>query len=262
LRRLNTDEDALNLHKWSNLGYVITSTSIVAAGATVGFQTVPDFLEPLTYLFVGSTIGQAVSGIRMAEIHRRNDPENRKFMMASSIQAIQLALIALWIAPFSPEFLGNEFCTFSILVLYNLACVVANVVQAVTLPFVPEFSQSKQKVGDEPEAAHPQYWLKLALCLGPVILFLPFQMWSFILIGHDRQWYIDACLQDNLPFAPHVDLAWGYYAQLFMGFSITYPSFLTTLIDKKLIQKDVAVGINTVLSALGVYASVHGLGYI
>jgi hypothetical protein len=99
-RRLDTHEDPFNVHKWAGLGWIISSTLIFASGTLSGFTEVPAMLEPITYLFIISTIAQSLTSIPMAIKYRANEPAIQRGFISSAISSSSLALTGFWLGPF------------------------------------------------------------------------------------------------------------------------------------------------------------------
>lgn len=99
-RRLDTHEDPFNIHKWAGLGWLISSTAIIGSGLYYGFQEVPAFLEPITYLFLLSTLAQSMSSIPMAIKYRAHEPAIQRAFISASISATSTAFTAFWLGPY------------------------------------------------------------------------------------------------------------------------------------------------------------------
>jgi hypothetical protein len=99
-RRLDTHEDPLNIHKWAGLGWLISSIAIIGSGLFYGFQEVPAILEPITYLFVLSTLAQSMSSIPMAIKYRANEPAIQRAFISAAISATSTAFTGFWLGPY------------------------------------------------------------------------------------------------------------------------------------------------------------------
>lgn len=102
-RRLDTHEDPFNVHKWAGLGWILSSTIIFGCGTSSGYTDVPSFLEPVSYLFLLSTIVQSMSSIPMALKHRAHEPEIQRGFIASAISSVNLAFTGFWLGPFGDK---------------------------------------------------------------------------------------------------------------------------------------------------------------
>ena len=99
-RRLDTHEDPFNIHKWAGLGWLLSSTAIVGSGLYYGFQEVPAILEPITYLFLLSTLAQCISSIPMAIQYRTNEPAIQRAFISAALSASSTALTGFWLGPY------------------------------------------------------------------------------------------------------------------------------------------------------------------
>jgi hypothetical protein len=110
-RRLDTNQDPFNVHKWAGLGWLLSSTVIFGAGAMSGFTIVPDMLGPITYIFLVSTVIQSLSSIPMAIKYRRNEPSMQRSFISSAITSSSLAWIGYWLSPFAKDALRPDLAT-------------------------------------------------------------------------------------------------------------------------------------------------------
>jgi hypothetical protein len=99
-RRLDTHEDPFNVHKWAGLGWMISSTAIFGCGAFTGFTEVPSILEPITYLFLFSTLAQSLTSIPMAIKYRAHEPAIQRGFISSAISSSSSAITGFWLGPF------------------------------------------------------------------------------------------------------------------------------------------------------------------
>lgn len=99
-RRLDTNEDPLNIHKWAGLGWLLSSTAILGCGLFTGFQEVPTILEPISYLFVLSTLAQSMSSIPMAIKFRAHEPSVQRAFISAAISATSAAFTGFWLGPY------------------------------------------------------------------------------------------------------------------------------------------------------------------
>jgi hypothetical protein len=103
-RRLDTHEDPFNVHKWAGLGWMLSSTAIFGCGAFSGFSHVPAILEPITYLFLISTLAQSLTSIPMAVKYRSREPSIQRGFISSAISSSSLAFTGFWLGPFGDHF--------------------------------------------------------------------------------------------------------------------------------------------------------------
>ena len=59
-RRLDTPQDRFNMHKWAGMGWTVASAGLLGYGLSSGFTEVPAILEPISYLFVVSTLARLI----------------------------------------------------------------------------------------------------------------------------------------------------------------------------------------------------------
>jgi hypothetical protein len=111
-RRLDTHEDPFNVHKWAGLGWLLSSTLIFGCGAFYGFTEVPAILEPITYVFVLSTLAQSATSIPMAIKHRANEPAIQHGFISSAITSTSTALAGFWLGPYGDHnYFGSHLFT-------------------------------------------------------------------------------------------------------------------------------------------------------
>ena len=231
-RRLNTKQDSFNIHKWAGLGWWISSTLIFGAGAFSGFSDLPDSLEPVTYLFLLSTVLQSMSSIPMALQYRKNEPIQRRGFISSAITTTSLAFTGFWLSPFANDSIEPVIA----------AAVIVVLVLADTIYSLTSFEDMKKLFGEKIQELDPVNHAKAAkekfstiLTLVPVGLpmnaFLLQQMFAHS--DNVREYFL-AVIQGRGSSGELV-----YYASMVTSIAVCVGNLAATLSHRKLISKDV-----------------------
>lgn len=229
-RRLDTTQDPFNLHKWAGLAWLLSSAGIIGLGSASGFTELPDGIEPVTNVFLLSTLVQSLSSIPMALRYRAHEPTVQRGFISSAISSITLAFLGWWVSPFAADHaLGPEFATgwvvFCFLVdsLFNLAAF-----RDVSVAF-----EQLQALGKGSEDS-PQKFADLfsALPLG-----LPLNIYTlqhmFTHIDMDLRDYVLNAITER---GSSVELV--FYTSMLSTIAIGVGNLAATLSHRKLISKD------------------------
>lgn len=107
-RRLTTHQDRFSIHKSCGIANLASCVAILFVGASNGFVAVPvDQLKFAQSVFQLSTLGLALSALRMSLKYRSNEVEVRNIMINSAIGAVILAYGARWVTPFYEQWMGT-----------------------------------------------------------------------------------------------------------------------------------------------------------
>lgn len=111
LRRLKTKEDAFSIHKFANLGFVVSATSILG-GMLLSpnhegqlLSQIPSWLAPFDTMFLASSTAQALISIPMIQKFRNKDPEAAATQLGMGLTSVLMATYASWEGPFCPDIL-------------------------------------------------------------------------------------------------------------------------------------------------------------
>ena len=229
-RRLDTKQDPFNVHKWAGMGWSLSSAVIFGVGALSGFTEVPEMLEPITYLFLISTLIQSIGSIPMALRYRSGEPLVQRGFISSAITTCSLAFTGYWLGPFAHEALDPTmvagFVAFLVLVDAVYSTTSFEDMKAV-LAKIKEIDPLK-------EAKVPQLYTMLlsTFPIGlPMNAFLLQQMY-----GHtdDAREYVLGAIAHRGSSSELV-----YYASMVTSIAVSIGNLAATCSHRKLISKDV-----------------------
>jgi hypothetical protein len=259
VRRLNTHEDYLGVHKISALIWLSSLMGIAAVGCSNGFSDIPDSLEVPTWIVLFSSVFQGVTGYDMALKYRASDPIVQKGMINSSFAMLNVAMASVYISPFAPEAF-NEFRIGNGLFVMT--------VFPTFLFGLEEVLKMKEKIkhrnlrNKEPELIKFQV-IGDVTSYGFVIL-APFVAAVASLVfavdpTHDRGWILNAAANGTFS-SPHY-LPENYFALIFFNLSIGVGVLAITLRDKKLISRSMEQTMVAMFTFPAAFLSLHALPF-
>lgn len=236
--RLVTKEDNFGLHKISGVGQTISALSIFATGASNGFQELPDILEPMTIAFCLSVFVQCLSAFKLAISHRRSEIGVRNVFINMGISSFIIAISALWVAPFTPEFFNNHLIskgTFTVLSLLGIFIGLDSFVNFEALI-------DTQIHRDKRDAT--QKWMRAATSTIPYLFTVPINIAVLLSIGleYDRLSFLDL-LHSGSVSMNDVSI---FYESIISSLGISYMALYVTLRDKKLISKNMELALTSI----------------
>lgn len=248
-RRLNTKEDSKWTHKTSGIGFMISSTLILAGGAVHGFQELPDWLTPINTAFLVATMIQSTSSVQMVERHRRKDPEKGRTFSQMAVQSMITTFLGTWFSPYCPDvFLDHP--------LLTKAIYTGMIAQAFLLDFQYTFAVTGEhcdghiveqealaalakETNDESWIINQNNWMtKFILRYGMMILNLPNIPTLITILTHNREEASDLFTRAlGLYDTPCMTVAPLYYILMLTSTLIAYSSLVSTLSHKKLVSR-------------------------
>jgi len=244
LRRLNTHEDRLSLHKLSCLAYAVSTTAIVGAGLTSGFQEVPAYLQVADFVLLISTLVQQLSSIPMAIEHRRSNPIVRDQFIGGAFATLLAEMNVQLYSPFDHSgFMENHVLMTTLYHALNILIVVGSTTALAQSGDLIAARRDK-KINEMPTrwsivkdflAYVSPFLVNLPLCVVlSCFLFDP---------SHDRQWFLEMADQ-------HSSVPKYYYVSVLNSMFICYGFLMVTLRDKKLIGKEIEQKFSAVIAFL------------
>lgn len=252
-RRLNTKEDAFNVHKIAGIAFMLSSTVILGTGVANGYQSVPNFLEPVQYVFFLSTIFQSLSSVRLAINHRRTEPAMISAFISVATGCTAMSFVNYWLGPFCPSFIAEN-ATISNGV-FAVLMGIALLSQLDGMNNADSILESRLNKNNPEENGGALEWFAYMAFL----YFGAFQAAHSFLNSFDPIHTREYVLQHV--FGPGAAVP-VYYNTVVQTISMSYGAFCNTLRDKKLISKQTeqtALGAITLL-AFTSQAFIWGLG--
>ena len=244
LRRLRTREDALSLHKISNLGFVISSTVILGGMMFTPddqghfLRHIPSWLGPFDTMFLVSSTTQALVSIPMIQKFRIKDPEAAATQLGMGLTSVLMAVYSSWEGPFCPDFLEDHWkWIFSVLIL-----TVATYDHKAAFGNYDVIQQQMKDIGVNIGLQTWREQLRHLFCFRAPFILASVSNLIFLVVAlqtPDRQHLLHLIQSGyDLPCFSGADLPLIYFTTVMAGTVISYQSLLATLANKKLLSAD------------------------
>jgi hypothetical protein len=237
---LITSEDAYSVHKLAAIVYTITSFTMMGTAASrwmMGrqdlFAVLPNYLEPLTYLFCLSNLCMCTASIRMAWLHRRNDLASRNAFVGTAGSSIFSGYFLLWASPFAPDFMTTPLASqigFGILVLWNVLFVTDTIIRA------KDIIEGRRDGKTENENASFAFEYLRYIATGAWGLPVVVATGYISSVAHDHSWMM-AVFDHVYDTYGHGMEASVFYNNVLASMAAAYGSLFVTLRDKRLVSK-------------------------
>lgn len=236
--RLVTKEDNFGLHKISGIGQTLSAIGILATGASNGYQELPNSLEPMTITFCLSVLVQCISAFELAISHRKREVGVRNVFMNMGISCLIIAISALWLAPFSPEFFNDPLISKGTFAVLSLIGIIVGLDSFVNFGDLIETQIHQDMKGTTGK------WARAAITTVPYMFTVPINMVVLFSIGfeYDRLSFLDLLHSG----AVGMNDASMYYESIVSAVGISYMALYVTLRDKKLISKDMELVLTSI----------------
>lgn len=251
-KRLDTQEDKMDMHKLSSVAYLLSAFGILIIGSSAEWSNIPKVLEGPTWIFMISCWVQSVTSIEMTLRYRATDPHVRNGFLASAWNMISMAWALLYVSPFAPDafnnfYIGNGIlaATFLPILFYDIHGVanLRNIINNRTI-------RNNEPGGDLGRLGDALSY-GLGATVGLVFVFVSIPMVCDP--SHDRSWLMEANSSGKLPCGDHF-VAYNYYCNVLGTLAVAGGAFATTLRDRKLWSKQteqLVMGIPLVIFLLG-----------
>ena len=263
-RRLMTKEDKKNIHKIASLSYVLSSVALLGTGALNGFTEAPDFLGPITEVFLVATLFQSISSIDMAMNFRKHDLGARNGFINAAFSSLLNAFLALWTSPFAPEVFNGPMASELVLVTLCLAGLIGDVNGLLTIPAILE-SRSRTNIQGKQSESSP--FKDFISYLIPVVLIssLNLMLLSRLLDSNDdgvRARFLHDCINHVGSLEGESQQIPIFYSMVLNSCGVSYSALAVTLRDKKLITKNQEQFVLGSLNVVAPICSIHAQGWV
>lgn len=241
-QRLNTLEDRKWFHKLSSIGFVLSSTVVVAEGFHNGFEQFPDWMGPWDLLLFTSTMFMSLSSIGMANSHRRSQTVSRNFFHATSWTQVSTAAVSQIFAPYehSHLFVANKF-----LLNMNVGLPLILLGSYLINAIYHQYDLISTRLNVEESSDLDYLRTFLIYLFSPLVFIGVVWYYAFQVLdpSHDVAFLLQAAEESK-------GIGLTYYTQQMSLIGVGYIAFAVTLHDKKLISTRLESTIIGILSAL------------
>ena len=260
-----TKEDKKNIHKIASLSYVLSSVALLGTGALNGFTEAPNFLGPITEVFLVATLFQSISSIDMAMNFRKHDLGARNGFINAAFSSLLNAFLALWTSPFAPEVFNGPMASELVLVTLCLAGLIGDVNGLLTIPATLESRSRTNIQGKQSESSPFKDFISYVFPMIPAIL-LNLVLLSRLLDLTDGGLRAHFLLHDCINHVGSLEGASQqlpiFYSSVFSSCGISYSVLAVTLRDKKLITKNQEQFVIGSLNVVAPMCSIHAHGWV
>jgi hypothetical protein len=259
VRRLNTHEDYMGVHKISALIWLLSLMGIAAVGCSNGFSEIPDSLQVPTWIALFSSVFQGATGYDMALKYRANDPIVQRGMINSSFQMINVAMASFYISPFAPEAFNEYRIGNGLIVMTVFPTFLIGLEEVLKMKEKMEHRTLRNKepslIDFEMIGDVTSYGLVIMAGFVAAVASLVFAVDP----THDRAWLLNAAANGAFS-SPHY-LPENYFALIFFNLSIGVGVLAITLRDKKLISRSMEQTMVAMFTFPAAFLSLHALPF-